>query len=52
MTTKEIQQVFPHACVGYGCAVCWWVDGRERELAVRKQQVLARLEQVTATTSR
>lgn len=51
MTTKEIQHHFPHVCVGYGCAVCWWVDGRREErsrLARERAALRARLERLTS----
>lgn len=43
MVTKEIQDIFPHTCIGYNCAICWWVDGRMQEQTVRKHHILARL---------
>jgi hypothetical protein len=47
VTTLQIQHAFPHTCAGYGCAVCWWVDGRQAEHVAKKNAVLARLEHVT-----
>lgn len=43
-TIAEIQALFPHRCVGYGCAICWWVDGRNDERKARRRATLARLE--------
>lgn len=47
MTTSEIQATFPHRCAGYGCSVCWWVDGRQAALKAKKNALLARLKHVT-----
>ncbi len=43
MTTEQIQKTFPHTCVGYDCAICWYVDGRLAEKLARREAVLRRL---------
>ncbi len=47
MTTRDVQQRFPHTCAGHRCRVCWWVAVRPQEQESRRVKLLSRLHHLT-----